>query len=368
MTANAPPARACSSRGHQLFNAVFEALRFRYVGLLDWSLRHRGRVLLGVRTFFVASLGLAWLVGEDFFPAVDSGQMRLHARAPAGTRIEETEMRFAAIEREIRAAIPPDEIDMLIDNIGIPNSWPSIAQGDIPTISSADGEILISLNKEKHGSTRDYEVLLRKRLRERFPDMTFFFQPANITSQILNFGLPAPIDVQVVGRERRRQLRDRAEAGREDFAHSGGGRRPCSPGGRPAGNPPGRGSREGIADGTDAARRHQQHADLAQRQRHGGAEFLDELDQRRQLQRRRADAAIPHRFAGRPAAHSDLGGDQRRQQHDAGFAGGRVGGGNRFRRRFAERRVAGLRKSRSRWRAARNCSPTWSRCSAPTCR
>jgi len=89
---------------------------------------------------------------------------------------------------------------MLIDNIGIPNSWPAIAQGDIPTISSADGEILISLNKEKHAPTRDYEVLLRRRLSERFPDMTFFFQPANITSQILNFGLPAPIDLQVVGR------------------------------------------------------------------------------------------------------------------------------------------------------------------------
>ena len=95
---------------------------------------------------------------------------------------------------------PADEIDTLIDNIGIPNSWPAIAQGDIPTISSADGEILISLNKEKHGSTRNYEVLLRKRLSQNFPDMTFFFQPANITSQIVNFGLPAPIDLQVVGR------------------------------------------------------------------------------------------------------------------------------------------------------------------------
>jgi multidrug efflux pump subunit AcrB len=187
-------------RGHELFNRVFEALRYRYVGLLDWSLRHRGRVLLVFGSFFLGSMGLGWLVGQDFFPAVDSGQMRLHARGPAGTRIEETEMRFAAIEGEIRAAIPPDEIEMLIDNIGIPNSWPSIAQGDIPTISSADGEILISLNKEKHGSSRDYEVLLRKRLRNRFPDMDFFFQPANITSQILNFGLPAPIDLQVVGR------------------------------------------------------------------------------------------------------------------------------------------------------------------------
>src|SRR5204863_996913 len=93
------------------------------------------------------------------------------------------------------------QVDMLIDNIGIPNSWPAIAQGDIPTISAADGEILISLNKEKHGSTRDYEVLLRKRLREKFPDMSFFFQPANIVSQILSFGLPAPIDLQVVGRD-----------------------------------------------------------------------------------------------------------------------------------------------------------------------
>jgi multidrug efflux pump subunit AcrB len=187
-------------RGHQLFNHLFEALRYRYVGLLDWSLRHRGRTLAAFGIFFLASLGLATLVGEDFFPAVDSGQMRLHARGAAGTRIEETEVRFSDLEREIRDVIPPDEIDMIIDNIGIPNSWPAIAQGDIPTISSADGEILISLNKEKHAPTRDYEVLLRRRLHERFPDMTFFFQPANITSQILNFGLPAPIDLQVVGR------------------------------------------------------------------------------------------------------------------------------------------------------------------------
>ena len=194
------PRTSLFQRGHRLFNRIFEELRRRYVGLLDWALRHRGRTLLAFEAFFLASLGLAWFVGEDFFPAVDSGQMRLHARGPAGTRIEETEVRFSDLEREIRSAIPPGEIDMVIDNIGIPNSWPAIAQGDIPTISSADGEILISLNKENHAPTRDYEVKLRKRLRERFPDMTFFFQPANITSQILNFGLPAPIDLQIVGR------------------------------------------------------------------------------------------------------------------------------------------------------------------------
>ncbi len=189
-------------RVHYIFNKVFERLRYRYVGLLDWSLRHRAPVLTAFMCLSIASLGLVWLVGEDFFPDVDSGQMRLHVRAPAGTRIEQTEVRFGAIEREIRDIIPADEIDTLIDNIGIPNSWTSIAQGDIPTISSADGEILISLKKEKHGSTRDYEVILRKRLLEKFPDTSFFFQPANITTQILSFGLPAPIDLQVVGRDK----------------------------------------------------------------------------------------------------------------------------------------------------------------------
>jgi multidrug efflux pump subunit AcrB len=186
-------------RAHYIFNALFESLRYRYIGLLDWSLRHRARVLTAFMTISIASLGLAWLVGKDFFPNVDSGQMKLHARAPAGTRIEQTEVRFSAIEREIRSAIP-DEMDNIIDNIGVPNSWSSLAQGDIPTISSADGEILISLKKEHH-PTRDYEVKLRKVLQEKFPDTVFFFQPANITTQILNFGLPAPIDLQVVGRD-----------------------------------------------------------------------------------------------------------------------------------------------------------------------
>ena len=187
-------------RVNNIFNGLFEQLRFRYLGLLDWSLQHRARVLAAFMAVSIASLGLAWLVGEDFFPDVDSGQMRLDARAPAGTRLEETEVRFAAIEGEIRDVIPASEMDTLIDNIGVVNCWACLAQGEIPTISSADGEILISL-KQNHRSTRDYQVLLRKRLRERFPDTTFFFEPANITTQILNFGIPAPIDLQVVGRD-----------------------------------------------------------------------------------------------------------------------------------------------------------------------
>jgi multidrug efflux pump subunit AcrB len=187
-------------QAHHLFNRGFEAMRYRYVGLLDWSLRRRAAVLLSFVIFAGASLGLVRLVGEDFFPNVDAGQIRLHARAPAGTRIEETEARFGALEREIRRVIPAGEIESLLDNIGIPNSWTAIAQGDPPNISSADGDLYISL-KANHGSTRDYEVMLRKHLHDRFPDMTFFFQPANITTQILNFGLPAPIDLQVVGRD-----------------------------------------------------------------------------------------------------------------------------------------------------------------------
>jgi multidrug efflux pump subunit AcrB len=186
---------------HHLFNQAFEVLRTRYVGLLDWSLAHRAGVLTAFMAFSIASLGLVFLVGEDFFPTVDSGQIKLHAQAPAGTRIEETERRFAVIENAIRGVIPAREMDTIIDNIGIPNSWGSLAQGDIPTISAADGEILISLHKDKHGPTRDYEVKLRKLFRDKFPDTVFFFQPANITSQILNFGLPAPIDLQVVGRD-----------------------------------------------------------------------------------------------------------------------------------------------------------------------
>ena len=185
---------------HYLFNRRFEAMRESYHGLLDWCLNHRLPVLSGFAVFIAASLCLAGFIGRDFFPTVDSGQMRLHARMPSGTRLEETEVGFAAIEREIRQVIPPAEIDSIIDNIGIPNGGFNLAFGDNPTLGAGDGDILISLNAEDHGSTAEYTDRLRKRLRERFPDVTFFFEAANITNQILNFGLPAPIDVQVVGR------------------------------------------------------------------------------------------------------------------------------------------------------------------------
>ena len=184
---------------HYLFNRRFELMRASYTSLLHWCLDHRAPVLAGFAIFVAASLSLAGFVGQDFFPTVDSGQMRLHARAPSGTRIEKTEMIFADIENEIRQVIPPREIDNIIDNIGIPNGGFNLAFGDSPTLGVGDGEILISLKPDEHGPTAEYTDRLRRRLRERFPDMVFFFEAANITNQILNFGLPAPIDVQVVG-------------------------------------------------------------------------------------------------------------------------------------------------------------------------
>ena len=185
---------------HYVFNRRFEAMRESYTVLLDWCLKHRGPVLGGFAVFVAASLCLAVFIGRDFFPTVDSGAMRLHARAPSGTRIEATEMMFADIENEIRQVIPAREIGTIIDNIGLPNGGFNLAFGDTATIGVSDGDILISLKPEEHGSTAEYTGLLRKRLRQRFPDMVFFFEAANITNQILNFGLPAPIDVQVVGR------------------------------------------------------------------------------------------------------------------------------------------------------------------------
>jgi multidrug efflux pump subunit AcrB len=192
---------------HRAMNAWFERVRARYLGLLDWSLSRRAPVLAAFLLVSLASLGLVRLVGQDFFPDVDAGTLRLHARMPPGTRIEQTEIRFAEVEQEIRRVFPAGEIDTILDNIGIPNAWSSLAQGDVPNIAATDGEIMISLNRERHGAVRDYEVRLRKRLSEKFPDMTFFFEPANITNQILNFGLPAPIDLQIVGQNARNNYR-----------------------------------------------------------------------------------------------------------------------------------------------------------------
>jgi multidrug efflux pump subunit AcrB len=184
---------------HHLFQDRFEALRRGYRGLLASALAHRTLVAVGFFLICGACLALAPFLGEDFFPQVDAGQIRLHVRAPAGTRIEETELYFAQVEGSIRKVIPPAELTDIIDNIGLPYSGLNLAMSDTVTIGAFDGEILVSLRPGEHASTWDYIRNLRTRLKREYPQLTFFFQPADIVGQILNFGLPAPIDVQVVG-------------------------------------------------------------------------------------------------------------------------------------------------------------------------
>jgi len=186
---------------HHAFNRRFERLRDFYASLLDWALDHRKLVLGCFFVFTVGSLGLIRLIGSDFFPSVDSGQLRLHARTPAGTRIEEAEVYFGRFEDEIRKIIPPSELGDMLDNIGVPPGGVNLTFSDSPTLGTGDGEILISLKPGRHLSSDEYTERIRKRLNEAFPECFFFFQSANITNQILNFGLPAPIDVQVTTRD-----------------------------------------------------------------------------------------------------------------------------------------------------------------------
>jgi multidrug efflux pump subunit AcrB len=186
---------------HHAFNVQFEKMRAKYRTALGWCLHHRVRVSMVYGLFVVASLGLILVVGTDFFPTIDSGQLRLHVRAPEGTRIEQTERVFGAVEDTIRQTLGPGELTGITDNIGLPFNSFALAWGDSAVVSAADGEILMSLNPENHRPTAEVQRELRRALRERFPDETFFFQAANITNQILNFGIPAPIDVQIVTRD-----------------------------------------------------------------------------------------------------------------------------------------------------------------------
>jgi len=146
----------------------------------------------------LASFALIPFLGRNFFPAVDSGQISIHVRAPLGRRIEQTAAEFDDIERVIRAVVPPDQVGSIVDNIGLPFSGLNLAYSNTGTIGPQDGDILVSLT-EKHGPTADYVKTLRARLPQEFPGTTFAFLPADIISQILNFGAPAPIDLQVSG-------------------------------------------------------------------------------------------------------------------------------------------------------------------------
>ncbi|HVY30399.1 MAG TPA: efflux RND transporter permease subunit [Polyangiaceae bacterium] len=185
------------------FERGFTRLRDGYGAYLALALRHRPLVVGSFATFVVASLALFPLIGRDFFPSVDAGLIKLHVRGVPGTRIEETERHVGDIQRTIKEVIPPSEIDTQLDNIGVPYSGINLSLSEGALISSADAQIMISL-KEGHGPTNDYVRKLRDKLNDEYPESTFFFLPPDISTQVLNFGLPAPIDLQVVsapGRE-----------------------------------------------------------------------------------------------------------------------------------------------------------------------
>jgi len=192
--------RGWFERLHQRFEHAFQRLQHGYSNILQLCLDRRLLFATCFLVFCAASVLLLPTLGNDFFPTVDAGQFRLHVRAKTGTRIEETARLVDQIERSIRNKIPASELSGILDNIGLPTSGINLSYSNSGTIGNADAEILGSL-QTKHHPTADYVARLREELPKEFPGTSFFFEPADIVSQTLNFGLPAPLDVQIVGRD-----------------------------------------------------------------------------------------------------------------------------------------------------------------------
>jgi CzcA family heavy metal efflux pump len=186
------------SRFHRWFNNRFEKFREGYRDLLSFGLRNAGKLVTLVLGFTVVSMGLFPFLGQNFFPAVDSGQFDMHVRVKSGTRIEETARSIDQIEQMIRQVIPADQLHGVIDNLGIPYSGINVSYNTTGTMSPADGDILVSLN-ENHDPTDKFVQVIRSRMHHDFPDVGVWFPPADIVAQVLNFGLSAPIDIQITG-------------------------------------------------------------------------------------------------------------------------------------------------------------------------
>jgi multidrug efflux pump subunit AcrB len=185
-------------RVQQAFEAGFEHIREGYRGVLELAMGRRAVFIVGFLAFVAASFLLTPYLGRDFFPSVDTGQILMHARLRVGTRVEESAKQFAEIETVIRTIIPPAELAALVDNVGMPISGINLTYSNTGVIGTQDGDIQIKL-AEDHRPTADYVRQLRAELPRRFPGVVFGFLPADIISQILNFGAPAPIDVQIAG-------------------------------------------------------------------------------------------------------------------------------------------------------------------------
>ncbi|HEY4316876.1 MAG TPA: efflux RND transporter permease subunit, partial [Herbaspirillum sp.] len=185
-------------RVYRGFDQQFERVRRAYTLSLSSMLARRKNFVLMFLGFCLLSCLIYPFLGRDFFPNVDAGQIRLHMRAPTGTRIEETARLADQVEVEIRKMIPPGELETILDNLGVPNSGINLSYSNAGTIGTLDGELLMAL-REGHRPTSELVSMLRVELPKRFPGIEFFFQPADIVTQILNFGLPAAIDVQFSG-------------------------------------------------------------------------------------------------------------------------------------------------------------------------
>jgi multidrug efflux pump subunit AcrB len=196
--AGRPTSRNPLVRFQHGFEMRFERFRDLYRDLLALALDHRRGFLISFMAVVLVSFGLVPFLGRSFFPSVDSGEISLHVRAPVGTRIEDTAALFDHIEQTIRQSVPPDQLGTIVDNIGLPVSGINRAYSNTGGIGPQDGDILVALNKN-HGPTARYVRELRERLPRAYPGVTFAFLPADIISQILNFGAPAPIDLQVQG-------------------------------------------------------------------------------------------------------------------------------------------------------------------------
>jgi multidrug efflux pump subunit AcrB len=196
--ARTPGRESLLQRLYRAFDRSFERVRRAYTLVLSALLAHRRGFSLLFMGFCLLSCLLYPVLGRDFFPDVDAGQIRLHLRAPTGTRIEETARLADAVEDAIREIIPKDQLETILDNLGVPNSGINLSYSNAGTIGTLDGEILMSL-REGHAPTADFVARMRAELPRRFPSVEFFFQPADIVTQILNFGLPAAIDVQFSG-------------------------------------------------------------------------------------------------------------------------------------------------------------------------
>jgi multidrug efflux pump subunit AcrB len=195
-----PPSRNPFARFQRGFERQFEGIRVRYRGLLQLCLANRVKVIAGFLIVSILSFGLAPFLGQDFFPTVDAGQIKLHIRAATGTRIEQTVSLSDKVSAEIQKIIPKNEIGGIVSNVGLSVSGINMAYNNSGTIGVGDADILISLNPN-HAPTDDYIKTMREKLPRQFPGTSFAFLPADIVSQVLNFGVPAPIDVQIAGRD-----------------------------------------------------------------------------------------------------------------------------------------------------------------------